>query len=301
MIAAFIVVFGVTCLVFFLIHFIPGDPIEYMLGESGQIADREALRHALGLDQAIHQQLMTFFSRLLEFDFGTSIHSKIDVATLIQLRLPATIQLAVISIIMALMIAFPLGVISAVRKDSHWDRVAMGFSLLGVSIPNFCLGPIFILFFSMWLGWFPVSGNDEMSSIILPAFTLATAMAAILARLIRSSVLEILHEDYVRTARSKGLSEANIILRHVLPNALLPVITVVGIQFGTLLGGAVITEMVFSWPGIGQLTIESIQRRDYPVVQACIIVISVSYVLVNVFTDLLYGFVDPRIRLLKNS
>jgi peptide/nickel transport system permease protein len=195
------------------------------------------------------------------------------------------------------MIAVPLGVIAAVRKDSSWDYGAMTVSMLGVSIPNFWLGPILILVFSVWLGWLPVSGREQPDSIVLPAITLGTALAAVLSRMVRSSLLEVLHEDYIRTARAKGLSEGAVIWRHGLRNALLPVVTVLGLQLGVLLGGAVVTEMVFSWPGLGELTISSIQRRDYPVVQACVLLISTSYVVVNTLTDLVYGWLDPRVRL----
>jgi len=188
-------------------------------------------------------------------------------------------------------------VLAAVRKDTHWDQGAMGLSLVGVSIPNFLMGPILILIFSLWLGWFPVSGRDGFLSLILPALTLGTAMAAILSRMVRATLLETLGEDYIRTARAKGLSETVVIWHHALRNALLPVITLLGLQLGVLLGGAVITEVVFSWPGLGQLTIESIQRRDYPVVQACVLLISLTYVVVNTLTDVVYGLLDPRVRL----
>ncbi|MDH5229765.1 MAG: ABC transporter permease, partial [Gammaproteobacteria bacterium] len=212
-------------------------------------------------------------------------------------RIPATVELALSSLIVAIVIAFPLGAIAAVRKDTWWDDVAMGFSLVGVSIPNFWMGPILILVFSLWAGWFPVSGREGFASLVLPALTLGTAMAAILARMVRSTLLEVLNEDYIRTARAKGLNEFQVIKNHGMRNALLPVITLLGLQLGTLLGGAVITETVFSWPGVGQLTIDAIQRRDYPVVQACVLLISLSYVVVNVLTDVVYAAIDPRIRL----
>jgi peptide/nickel transport system permease protein len=201
----------------------------------------------------------------------------------------------------AILIAFPLGVMAAVRKDTGWDHGAMAVSLLGVSIPNFLMGPLLILFFAVGLGWFPVSGREGFSSLILPAITLGTAMAAILSRMVRATLLEVLDEDYIRTARAKGLSPRIVIWRHALRNALLPVITLLGLQLGALLAGAVITEAVFSWPGIGQLIIEAIQGRDYPVVQACVLLISLTYVLVNTLTDLAYGWFDPRVRLGETS
>ena len=295
--SALLVLLGVSCLVFLLIHLVPGDPVEVMLGEAAQPADREALRHALGLDQNLLTQLLHYFNGLLHLDLGTSLQSKRPITELLWERIPATAQLAGAALLVAVLIAIPLGVIAAVRKDSPWDYGAMTVSMLGVSIPNFWLGPILILVFSVWLGWLPVSGREQADSIILPAITLGTALAAVLSRMVRSALLEVLHEDYIRTARAKGLSENAVIWRHGLRNALLPVVTVLGLQLGVLLGGAVVTEMVFSWPGLGELTIESIQRRDYPVVQACVLLISSSYVVVNTLTDLVYGWLDPRVRL----
>ena len=297
LLSAVLVLLGVSCLVFLLIHLVPGDPVEVMLGEAAQPADREALRHALGLDQPLLTQLLHYFQGLLHLDLGTSLQSHRPIAELLWERLPATAELAAAALLVAVVIAFPLGILAAVHKDTPWDYGAMSVSLLGVSIPNFWLGPVLILVFSVWLGWLPVSGREETASIVLPAVTLGTALAAVLSRMVRSSLLEVLHEDYVRTARAKGLSERTVILRHALRNALLPVVTVLGLQLGVLLGGAVVTEMVFSWPGLGELTIESIQRRDYPVVQACELLISVSYVVVNTLTDLVYGWLDPRVRL----
>jgi len=297
LLSAALVLLGVSVLVFFLIHLTPGDPVEVMLGESAQAADREALRHALGLDQPLLTQLLNYFQRLLQFDFGTSLHSKRPIIELLAERLPATIELALSALLVAVAIAFPLGILAAVYKDSVVDYAAMGVSLLGVSIPNFLLGPILIMIFSLWLGWLPVSGRAGWESITLPALTLGTSMAAILSRMIRASLLEVLNEDYIRTARAKGLSGWTVVCRHGLRNALLPVITIIGLQLGVLLGGAVITEVVFSWPGIGELTIESIQRRDYPVLQACVLLISVSYVMINTLTDITYGLIDPRVRL----
>jgi len=295
--SAFLVLLGVSCLVFLLIHLVPGDPVEVMLGEAAQPADREALRHALGLDQSLLTQLLHYFNGLLHLDFGISLQSKRPITELLWERIPATAELAGAALLVAVMIAVPLGVIAAVRKDSPWDYGAMTASMLGVSIPNFWLGPILILVFSVWLGWLPVSGREQPDSIVLPAITLGTALAAVLSRMVRSSLLEVLHEDYIRTARAKGLPEGAVIWRHGLRNALLPVVTVLGLQLGVLLGGAVVTEMVFSWPGLGELTISSIQRRDYPVVQACVLLISTSYVVVNTLTDLVYGWLDPRVRL----
>lgn len=297
LVSAAVVVAGVVVLVFFLIHLVPGDPVEMMLGESARPADREALRTALGLDRPILLQLKDYLVGLSQLDLGTSFHSRRPILDILLERIPATAQLAGAGLLVAVVIAFPLGTLAAVRKDTPWDQGAMAFSMLGVSVPNFWMGPVLILVFSLWLGWFPVSGRDGLASLVLPAVTLGTALAAVLSRMIRSSLLEVLGEDYIRTARAKGLSERTVILRHGMRNALLPVITLLGLQLGTLLGGAVITETVFSWPGIGKLTVEAILKRDYPVVQACILLISLSYVAVNIVTDLVYGWVDPRVRL----
>ena len=294
--SAIIVMAGVVCIVFFLLHMIPGDPVEVMLGESAQPADREALRHELGLDQPVLTQFKSYLSGLLHLDLGKSLHSKRLISEILLERLPATFTLAITALVFAILIAFPLGILSAIKKDSLVDRSAMGFAMLGVSIPNFWMGPILILIFSLWLGWFPVSGSVGIRSIVLPALTLGTALAAILSRMVRSAILEVLNEDFIRTARAKGMSEWRVILKHALGNAALPVITVLGLQLGALLGGAVITETIFAWPGIGQLTIDAIQQRDYPVVQACVLVISLVYVLVNTITDLAYGWLDPRVR-----
>jgi peptide/nickel transport system permease protein len=294
---ALLVILGVVSIVFLLIHLIPGDPVEIMLGESAAAADRVALRASLGLDQPLAVQFLNYLGGLLQFDLGTSIHLRRPVTDLLLERLPATGLLAAVSLVVALFLALPLGILAAVRRDTPWDSSAMGFSMLGVSIPNFWLGPLLILVFSLWLGWFPVSGRNGTISVVLPALTLGTGLAAVLSRMVRSSMLEVLGEDYIRTARAKGLPDSRVVLRHALRNALLPVITLLGLQLGALLAGAVITESVFSWPGIGLLTIEAIQSRDYPVVQACVLLISLCYVGVNLLTDLAYAQVDPRIRL----
>jgi peptide/nickel transport system permease protein len=291
------VIFGVSTLVFFLIHWVPGDPVEVMLGESASAADRELLRQALGLDRPVLQQWLSFLAGLLSFDLGDSLYHQQPVAELLQARYAATAELAVTALVIAVLIAVPMGILAAARQGSVWDLGAMGFSLLGVSIPNFWLGPLLVMVFSLALGWFPVSGRSGVASVVLPAITLGTSMAAVLSRMIRSSLLEVLGEDFVRTARAKGLSTYRVLIRHGLRNAWLPVLTLLGMQLGALLGGAVVTETVFNWPGVGSLLIESIQRRDYPVVQGCVLLISLTYVVVNLLTDLLYGWIDPRIRL----
>lgn len=297
LLSALVVILGVICIVFLLIHLIPGDPVELMLGEAAMPADREALRSQLGLDQPVHVQLVEYLRNLFALDFGSSLYYRRPIAEILWQRIPATVELALAAMLVAVTIAFPLGTLAAMRKDTVWDQAAMGFSLMGVSIPNIWMGPLLIMVFSLWLGWFPVSGREGFASLVLPAVTLGSALAAILARMVRSTLLEVMNEDYIRTARAKGLSNSRVIVRHALRNALLPVITLLGLQLGTLLGGAVITETVFSWPGVGALAIEAIQRRDYPVVQACVLLISLSYVGVNTLTDVVYAWVDPRIRL----
>ena len=294
---ALLVVFGVVSIVFLLIHLIPGDPVEIMLGEGASVTDREALRVSLGLDQPLAHRFLAYLEALLRLDLGSSIHSQRPVQELLLERLPATLVLAGMTLLITLLLAVPLGIVAAVRRNSLWDSGAMSFSMLGVSVPNFWLGPLLILVFSLWLGWFPVSGRESFGAVVLPAVTLGTGLAAVLSRMVRSSMLEVLGEDYLRTARAKGLAPSRVIFHHALRNALLPVITLLGLQLGALLAGAVITETVFSWPGIGLLTIEAIQSRDYPVVQACVLLISVSYVLINLLTDIAYAWIDPRIRL----
>ncbi len=296
---ATVVVLGVMCLVFVLIHLVPGDPVEVMLGESAQPADKEALREALGLNQPVHLQLLDYLARLVRLDLGTSIYSRRPILDILLERIPATIELGIAALWVATFLALPLGILAAMHRNTLLDFGAMGFALVGVSIPNFWMGPMLILVGALWLGWFPVSGREGFMSLVLPALTLGTAMAAILSRMIRSALLEVITEEFIRTARAKGLTEWRVIFHHGLRNALLPVITLLGLQLGALLGGAVITETVFSWPGIGLLVVEAIQRRDYPVVQATVLFISLSYVLVNLLTDLLYAWIDPRVRIQK--
>ena len=290
------VVLGVATLVFLLIHLIPGDPVEIMLGETALPADRDALREALGLDRPILEQYGSFLWGLCRGDLGVSLQQRRPVTALIREHYPATLELSLAAMLISLLIALPAGILSGIRQYSFLDHSTMFLALLGVSMPNFWLGPLLIWVFSIQLGWFPVSGKGGLAHLLLPALTLGASMAAIVARMTRSSVLEVLREDYVMTARAKGLPEARIILKHVLRNAMLPVLTVVGLQFGALLAGSIITETIFSWPGLGTLMVKAIQTRDYPVVQGCVLVIALSYVLVNLLTDLLYGVIDPRIR-----
>lgn len=295
--SAALVIFGVSSLVFLLLHLVPGDPVEVMLGEGAGVADREALREALGLNLPLWQQWLDYLGQLARFDLGISLHSKRPIAELLAERIPITAVLALASLLLAMVIAVPLGVLAAIHHNRAIDRGAMLFALAGVAIPNFWLGPILILVFAYWLGWLPVSGMQGPASLLLPAVTLGTALAALQSRMIRTALLEELGQDYIRAARARGFSNLRVVLRHALRNALLPVTTVLGLQLGALLTGAVVTEQIFNWPGVGQLLIDSIQKRDYPVVQACILFISVTYVSVNLLTDLIYAVLDPRIRL----
>ena len=287
--------FGALTLVFVLIHLIPGDPVEVMLGESATAADKEELRRRLGLDQPLSAQYRSFLIQLAAGDLGRSLYEQASVADIIRARLPATLELASCAMIAAILVAFPVATLAATRRGRWADRCALSFSLFGLSMPNFWLGPLLMIIFSIQLDWAPVSGRGGLSHLFLPALTLALGMAAILTRILRASLLQVMHEDYVRTARAKGLSESQVWLKHTLRNALLSVLTIMSLQFGNLLAGSLITETIFSWPGIGRLTVQAIQTRDYPLVQGCVLVIAVSYVLVNFFTDLLYKLVDPRV------
>lgn len=293
--AALVVMLGVCTLVFLLLHLVPGDPVEAMLGESARPADLAALRTHLGLDRPLSVQYTDYLLGLARLDLGQSLTEQRPVATIIAERIPATVQLTLVALSLGLLIALPLGVLAARYQGRALDSAAMGFSVLGMAVPNFWLGPVLILVFSLWLGWTPVSGRDGFNSLILPAFTLGTGLAALLARMIRASLLEVLGEDYIRTARAKGLGESAVLWHHALRNAALPILTLLGLQLGGLLGGAVITETVFSWPGIGSLMVDAIKSRDYPVVQGCVLLISLIYVGVNTLTDMVYLWVDPRI------
>ncbi len=290
------VIFGVLLLTFLLIHLVPGDPVEVMLGESASIADRETLRAELGLNQSLIQQFGRYISKLAQGDLGSSIHTKTPIIELIKARYPATLKLAILSLIIGLVIGIPLGIYAAL-KANHWqDFVVTIVSVRLSAMPAFWLGPMLMLVFAVWLGWLPVSGMESNSSIILPAITLGFGLSAILTRMTRTSLLEVLNDDFIRTARAKGLSEKTVIVKHALRAALLPIITIVGLQMGSLLAGTVITETIFSWDGIGRLLVESIEKRDYPVTQACVLVVALSYVLVNLLTDMIYRFADPRVR-----
>ena len=290
------VVFGVVLLTFLLVHLVPGDPVEVMLGESASAADRVALRAELGMDRPLPRQFADYLGKLAQGDFGRSIHSHAEISGLLAERLPATAVLALVSLALALAAGVPLGIVAALCHNRWPDRLATLSALTLSAMPHFWLGPLMMLVFAVWLGWLPVSGMESTASIVLPAVTLASGLAAILTRMTRASLLEVLNEDFVRTARAKGLPERVVILRHALRPALLPVVTVAGLQLGSLLAGAVITETVFGWEGVGRLLVESIEKRDYPVTQACVLVIALVYVAVNRLTDLAYVRLDPRVR-----
>lgn len=290
------ILFGVLTLVFFLIHLIPGDPVDMMLGEQALAVDREEMRAALGLDRPIAQQYASYLARTLGGDLGTSLHRRKSVGALIAERLPATVELMLGAILVALLTAMPLGLVAALNHGRWPDKVASLFAVLGVAMPNFWLGPLLILAFSIHLDWLPVNERGTLAHLVLPSLTLGTSMAALLSRMTRMAMVEVLGEDYIRTARSKGLRARTVVLVHAARNALIPVITVIGLQIGVLLSGAIITESIFDWPGLGTLLLEAINSRDYPLVQGCILVIAMGYVGVNLITDLAYGWIDPRIR-----
>jgi ABC-type dipeptide/oligopeptide/nickel transport system permease component len=287
----------VLTLVFLMIHIVPGDPVEQMLGEGAAPGELAQLRHSLGLDRSLPAQYGHYLWQLAHGDLGNSFKFQAPVRRIIFERYPATLQLAFLALLVCAAIAIPAGVLAAHRRGSGVDRGVGVFTLLGLAIPNFALGPLLILLFSIELGLLPVSGRAGPAFYILPAATLGAALAAILTRMVRGSMLEELSSDYVRTARAKGLSTAAVLFRHAFRNALIPIITILGLQFGTLLAGTIVTETIFSWPGIGRLTVQAISSRDYPLLQGCILVIAVSYVVVNLFTDLLYTVIDPRVRL----
>jgi ABC-type dipeptide/oligopeptide/nickel transport system permease component len=290
------VLLGVATLVFSLIHLIPGDPAQAMLGEAAPQADVEELRHRLGLDRPLIEQYGMFLRGLAKGDLGTSLRTGQPVAEQIVERMPATFELAAAAMIVAIAFAIPLGIVAAVRRGTAVDHAAMTISLAGVSVPNFWLGALLAIVFAVELGWLPVSGRGTWAHLVLPAISLGAALAAILARMTRATMLEELREQYVQAARARGVSKIRAVLRHAFRNSLIPVVTLLGLQFGAVLTGAVITETIFAWPGIGRLLIQSIGFRDYPLVQGCILLIALTYVAVNLLTDLVYGVLDPRIR-----
>jgi peptide/nickel transport system permease protein len=290
------VLLGVATLVFSLIHLVPGDPVQAMLGESASPQEVADVSHRLGLDQPLHLQYWAFLKGVAKGDLGVSLRTNEPVARAIADRMPATIVLAVASMSLALLIAIPLGIVAAVRAGTGVDYAATTLALMGISMPNFWIGPLLAILFSVTLGWLPVSGSGTAAHLVLPAITLGAPLAAVLARMTRASVIEELRELYVLAAQARGVSRTRAVLRHAFRNSLIPIVTVLGLQMGAVLTGAVITETIFAWPGVGRLLIQSINFRDYPLVQGCILLIAVTYVAMNLLTDLAYGFLDPRIR-----
>jgi peptide/nickel transport system permease protein len=290
------VVWLVVSVVFLLIHLVPGDPIQAMLGEGAAGADIQAARHAYGLDVPLPTQYVRYWNGVLHGDLGRSLRLNQPVRALVAQAYPATLALTLAALGIAVLLSIPAGVRSATHRNRWDDRVLSFVSLLGLSVPNFALGPILILLFAIRLDWLPVSGAHSWRSLVLPAVTMGASLAAILTRMVRTSMLEELGQDYVRTARAKGLSERAVVYRHALRNALIPVVTVLGLQFGALLAGAIVTETIFAWPGIGRLTLSAISNRDYALVQGCLLCIGLTYVAVNFCTDLVYSALNPRIR-----
>ncbi len=297
------VVWLVVSLVFLLIHLVPGDPILQMLGEGATPADIGALRHQYGLDQPLWTQYVHYWAGVVHGNLGMSIRLHDSVAHLIAQRYPYTLALTLSALVLAIVLAVPAGILAAVKRGRWVDQSLSVISLFGLSVPAIALGPVLILFFSIQLGWTPVSGANsgvgnmiDWRYLILPSVAMGASLAAILTRMVRTAMLEELGQDYIRTARAKGLSEAAVLGRHALPNALVPVVTVIGLQFGALLAGAIVTEKIFSWPGLGRLTVDAISNRDYALVQGCLLAIGLTYVLVNFFTDVVYRWINPRMR-----
>jgi len=290
------VLLGVATLVFSLVHLVPGDPVQAMLGESASPQDVAELRGRLGLDRPLSEQYTGFLKGLATGNLGRSLRTNQPVAAAIAERLPATLELAFAAMLVATIVAIPLGIVAAAGAGTRVDHAATTLALVGISVPNFWLGPLLAIVFSVTLGWLPVSGRGTLAHLVLPAVTLGAPLAAVLARMTRASVIEELHELYVLAARARGVSRAAAVLRHAFRNSLIPIVTVLGLQFGAVLTGAVITETIFAWPGVGRLLIQSISFRDYPLVQGCILLIAITYVTMNLLTDLAYGLLDPRIR-----
>lgn len=295
------VLWVVVSVVFLLIHLVPGDPIVQMLGEGATASDISGLRHSYGLDLPLSQQYGNYLHGVVHADLGQSLRLHDSVLHLVAQRYPYTLWLTLAALVIGVLLAFPAGIASALYRDRWQDRTLSVVSLVGLSFPNFALGPILVLLFAIYLGWLPVSGAGSggfslLGHLVLPAITLGLGLAAVLTRMIRTAMLEELSQDYIRTARAKGLSERAVVYRHALPNALIPILTVLGLQFGSLLSGAIVTETIFSWPGIGRLTLSAISNRDYALVQGCVLAVGLTYVAVNLLTDVAYTVANPRLR-----
>ena len=289
------VVIGITFLVFMIMQLAPGDPVRMILGDSAEPEAIEAMREEMGLNDPVLVQYGRYMVNLLHGDMGTSYTNQRPVAHEVFSRVPATFELALVSAVVSILIAIPLGVVAAVKQNTLFDNLSMVLSLVGISMPAFWLALMLMLVFSLRLGWFPVQGNsDGWRSFVLPSIAIGFMNMAAIARTTRSSMLETIRQDYIRTARSKGISEGEVIMHHAFGNALIPTITVVGVQLGGLLGGAVLTETVFAWPGLGRLMVQAVNGRDVPVVMGCIVILSIGFSIVNLIVDLAYGFIDPR-------
>ena len=294
--SSFLQVLGIFIITFLILHLLPGDPIQVMLGESAALSDQVKLRAELGLDQPIYKQIFNSFSQIMHGDFGNSILTGMPIKEQIVFAMKNTYILALMALFIAITFGITGGVVAAKYRDSFLDKIIINSSLFFISIPHFFLGPLLMLCLSIWLGWLPISGMDSPFSIVLPALTLSLGMLAIIIKMTRNCMIEIMDSDAVRTARAKGMKEWSITIHHVFRLVLIPLITIIGMQFGSLLSGAIITETLFSWNGLGLLLVNSIQMRDYPITQACIFVIAISYVVVNLFTEVLYRIVDPRMK-----
>lgn len=297
LIYAVFVLWGALTVIFLVVRILPGDPASMMLGAGATEAEVSELQHNLGLDESMPHQYITFMSEAVRLDFGESLWLRRPVVESVGERIAATARLALAAVVIALAISFPLGILAALRQRSPIDYAVSVISLIGQSVPSFWLGIMLILIFARQLRWLPSAGSQTPQHLILPAITLALPLVGVLTRLVRSGLLEVMHEDYIRTARAKGLSSRTVLTRHAMRNMLIPVVTVLGIQLGNLLGGAVIVETVFGWPGIGRLLVDAITKRDYPLVQAAILFITTIFVLINLLVDLSYIYLDPRIRL----
>ena len=294
--SSFLQILGIFIVSFLILHLLPGDPIQVMLGESAALSDQARLRAELGLDHPIYKQIFNSFLQITQGNFGNSILTGVQIKEQIIIAMKNTYTLALMALFIAITFGIAGGVMAAKYRDSFLDKIIISVSLFFISIPHFFLGPLLMLFLSIWLGWLPISGMESSLSIVLPALTLSLGMLAIIIKMTRNCMIEVIDSDTVRTARAKGMSELAITIHHIFRLVLIPLITIIGMQFGSLLSGAVITETLFSWNGLGMLLVNSIQMRDYPITQACIFVIAISYVLVNLFTEILYKIADPRMR-----
>lgn len=297
LLSALPVLLGVSALSFSLLAFVPGDPVDIMLGDQAATADKEALRRELGLDRPFAERLAGFYSGLAQLDLGRSLQSRRPVSEEILERVPATVELTLGAMFLALGIGIPFGVLAAVRRNTWVEKLALGYGLVGMSTPGFWLGPMLILGFAIHLDWLPVSERGGLQHLVLPSLTLALGLSAILTQVTRASMIEVVREDYVNVARAKGLRPFKIWFKHALANAMMPIITIIGLQFGALLTGTVIVETIFDWPGVGTLLFQAIQQRNYPLVQGCVLLIATTYVVVNLLTDLAYAAANPKVRL----